>query len=293
MQWPRCFFAVAVLAAVGLAAVVCQPASAPPQPHPPPHRPPLPPASASIGLVVAAHSGAASWLDEFKYSTDVWVYSKGRTCTPFSKRGLRCVPLANYGREGASYLHHIVSRWDDLAELTVFAQEEPQEHSPDFLTLVRTFISNSSFASLAEVGGALPLTDRFRDVAVPGPIPPREQRELLRVPSAGHCRVYTETRDREMVPVGPHAFSYSKGDLQKVIRRWRKDHKVPSGESTLDFIWRHFEFGRPPAPSAYTMAYSGVFAATRLPSTIPHRVSCARRRFGRGRCPSGAAGSRM
>eukprot|EP01065_Artemidia_motanka_P031915 TRINITY_DN3882_c0_g1_i5.p1 TRINITY_DN3882_c0_g1~~TRINITY_DN3882_c0_g1_i5.p1 ORF type:complete len:293 (+),score=51.82 TRINITY_DN3882_c0_g1_i5:61-939(+) len=292
MQWPRCFFAVAVLAAVGLAAVVCQPASAPPQPHPPPHRPPLPPASASIGLVVAAHSGAASWLDEFKYSTDVWVYSKGRTCTPFSKRGLRCVPLANYGREGASYLHHIVSRWDDLAELTVFAQEEPQEHSPDFLTLVRTFISNSSFASLAEVGGALPLTDRFRDVAVPGPIPPREQRELLRVPSAGHCRVYTETRDREMVPVGPHAFSYSKGDLQKVIRRWRKDHKVPSGESTLDFIWRHFEFcgGLNTTPVRLADARRRR-ARTRwrtLESSPPHA-----RRFGRGRCPSGAAGSRM
>ena len=32
--------------------------------------------------------------------------------------------LPNVGREAATYLHHIVSRWDDLAEHTMFIQAE-------------------------------------------------------------------------------------------------------------------------------------------------------------------------
>ncbi|KAF3920950.1 hypothetical protein ABW20_dc0106379 [Dactylellina cionopaga] len=36
--------------------------------------------------------------------------------------------LPNEGREGGTYLHHIISRWDDLANHTLFIQAEP--HSP-------------------------------------------------------------------------------------------------------------------------------------------------------------------
>ena len=37
----------------------------------------------------------------------------------------RVTPLPNLGRESGSYLHHIVSRYDDLAELTVFSHAGP------------------------------------------------------------------------------------------------------------------------------------------------------------------------
>eukprot|EP00662_Eupelagonemidae_sp_cell21_P056407 gene56407-62707_t len=60
-------------------------------------------------------SGAAAWVDEF--------------AAPAAGR-----PAAEVW--GASYLQpalcdgHIVSRWDALSDVTVFAQDDPFEHAP-------------------------------------------------------------------------------------------------------------------------------------------------------------------
>jgi hypothetical protein len=62
------------------------------------------------------------------------------------------VKLENEGREGATYLHHITSRWDELARHTLFIQE----HAHDFVLLKeRTtdyFIQETGFMSLSYEG---------------------------------------------------------------------------------------------------------------------------------------------
>jgi hypothetical protein len=46
-------------------------------------------------------------------------------------------PLPNVGREAHAYLHHIVGRYDTLADITVFAQGKPFDHVPDLHKILR------------------------------------------------------------------------------------------------------------------------------------------------------------
>ena len=40
-------------------------------------------------------------------------------------------PLKNIGREGETYLHHIISNYDELSEYTLFIQDDSIENKPN------------------------------------------------------------------------------------------------------------------------------------------------------------------
>lgn len=62
---------------------------------------------------------------------------------PAAAARTRVVDLPNVGRESDTYLHHILSRGRDqgqgqgMADVTIFCQGDPFDHSPDFLELLR------------------------------------------------------------------------------------------------------------------------------------------------------------
>lgn len=90
-----------------------------------------------VDLVVARFQEDASWLKHVPGEVQRWVYDKSDAPVPTS------LSLPNVGREAHTYLHHIVSRYDDLAELTVFAQGRPFDHAPDFHKRLRDFASGA------------------------------------------------------------------------------------------------------------------------------------------------------
>jgi len=55
-----------------------------------------------------------------------------------------CVRLKNNGREGDSYLAHIIDNYDSLARRTVFIQDDVLSHRPDALPFVAEIISDRS-----------------------------------------------------------------------------------------------------------------------------------------------------
>jgi len=55
-----------------------------------------------------------------------------------------CVRLENVGREGDSYLTHIIGNYDSLAGRTVFIQDDVLSHRPDVLPFVAEVISERS-----------------------------------------------------------------------------------------------------------------------------------------------------
>jgi hypothetical protein len=62
------------------------------------------------------------------------------TLSVYDKKGdytKPCTRLENIGREGETYLHHIIEKYDSLEEYTLFIQDDTDEHitdEPDFLT---------------------------------------------------------------------------------------------------------------------------------------------------------------
>jgi hypothetical protein len=80
-------------------------------------------------LVVAHYNGGLEWLVPFSGEFDrITVYDKGgQVWVPQglaeAVRTLSLWGLPNVGREGHTMLSHIVGRYDDLAERTVFSQD--------------------------------------------------------------------------------------------------------------------------------------------------------------------------
>jgi hypothetical protein len=75
-------------------------------------------------LVVARHHEDLRWLKRVPGRFRVTVYDKSRE-------------LPNIGREAHTYLHHIVTRYGDLADVTVFCQGKPFDHAFDFHKTLR------------------------------------------------------------------------------------------------------------------------------------------------------------
>jgi hypothetical protein len=86
-------------------------------------------------LVVARYEENLNWLRRVPRAFLVTVYDK--STAPHSDS----IHLSNLGREAHTYLHHIVSRYDSLADLTVFCQGKPFDHAFDFHHTLRALAS--------------------------------------------------------------------------------------------------------------------------------------------------------
>lgn len=93
----------------------------------------------ALELVVARYTENLNWLRNIPPQIRATVYDKsGDEGTPLTLNTLR---LENEGREAHTYLHHIVSRYETLAPLTVFCQGKPFDHAFDFRKTLRELAS--------------------------------------------------------------------------------------------------------------------------------------------------------
>jgi hypothetical protein len=80
---------------------------------------------ASRHIVVARYNEDVKWAEGLPSI----VYNKG---TPLVTSAIQRT-LPNVGRESHTYLHHITTQWDELADITLFSQGRIDDHlSPDF-----------------------------------------------------------------------------------------------------------------------------------------------------------------
>lgn len=76
-------------------------------------------------LVVARYHETTEWIP-----SDAIVYNKGE---PIEHPRFKVIDAYNEGREGETYLRHIIENYDTLAEFTLFTQADPFDHNPLFV----------------------------------------------------------------------------------------------------------------------------------------------------------------
>ena len=79
--------------------------------------------SPTVGIVVAHYNEDLSWLNDVKDLCTV--YSKGG---PKNAPSFPYTPLPNIGREGHTYLYHIVEHYNSLPDVTIFLQGNIDDH---------------------------------------------------------------------------------------------------------------------------------------------------------------------
>ncbi|KAF2814589.1 uncharacterized protein BDZ99DRAFT_434293 [Mytilinidion resinicola] len=81
--------------------------------------------SPEFECIVAHYNEELSWLEEL--APDTIIYSKGNTPASGSWKEVRTLP--NIGREAHTYLHHLVTYYDSIADVTLFVQGDA--YNPD------------------------------------------------------------------------------------------------------------------------------------------------------------------
>ena len=78
-------------------------------------------------IVVSRYSEQLGWVNKIDKDIDIIVYNKGSNDidSNFTNRIKSLVSLKNVGREGHTYLSHIIENYDKLADITFFTQGKP------------------------------------------------------------------------------------------------------------------------------------------------------------------------
>ncbi len=83
-------------------------------------------------LVIAHYHESLNWLRRVPATIQKTIYSKAETPPITSQH-----TLPNVGREAHTYLHHITTQYDSLADYTIFCQGKPFDHAYDFHATLR------------------------------------------------------------------------------------------------------------------------------------------------------------
>lgn len=90
-------------------------------------------------VVIAKYNENINWAKKLK---DVTIYDKSNNPVPGS------IPLENIGREAHTFLYHIVTRYDTLADITIFLQGHPFDHMNLHGNSIDSFISKINTITL-------------------------------------------------------------------------------------------------------------------------------------------------
>ena len=105
----------------------------------------------ALELVVAHYQENLNWLRRVPATIRKTVYSKSETLSTIPNVS----SLPNVGREAHTYLHHLVDRYDSLADYTIFCQGKPFDHAYDFHHSLRIFaagdLPNAPFQWLGHI----------------------------------------------------------------------------------------------------------------------------------------------
>lgn len=135
-------------------------------------------------LVVAIYNEDFGWIPsalETGKVDRVWVYNKGTRDVSFKDERIRVLKVANLGREGETFLRHIIENWADIPEGIWFAQGNPFEHSPDFVSLLAAADSYSRLPYWS-------LSHRFKESAS---VPPNHLVDINNAHNIGGLRCAT------------------------------------------------------------------------------------------------------
>jgi len=88
-----------------------------------------------IQIVISRYNENIQWCQA--YDDIVFVYNKGEPLPNYQFSHLFHLP--NIGREGQTYLHHIIHNYNNLSNKTIFLQGDPFPHNPTILYAIDNY----------------------------------------------------------------------------------------------------------------------------------------------------------
>ena len=192
-------------------------------------------------LVVAKYHEDVSWLDRFRHVR----------CTVYDKSGAAGKnALPNVGREAHTYLHHILSRYEDLSETTVFLQGDPMDHVADLDEQVWSLERGVGYRDLSD---HILVEDGNGEPVHPGLGAKQMYEELMGAPAPEHYMCHSGACfavSKETIRTRPRAF-YEHA-MQLVLSR-------PLGPWEIERLWQYIFEAKPIREGLVTAADARFF----------------------------------
>lgn len=100
-----------------------------------------------MDLIVSRYKENITWLEKLPSFIKPIVYNKFIDNDTYS--------LPNVGREGHTYLHHIVKNYDNLSKINIFCQGNPIDHNPNLIQDLSNY--DIIEKNISQSGGFVPL----------------------------------------------------------------------------------------------------------------------------------------
>ncbi len=199
-------------------------------------------------MVVARYNEDLSWLSDVSDDIKIIVYNKGQP----DVAQYPIITLPNIGRESHTYLHHIITNYDNLADVTIFCQGDSLFHSPGFIHLLN---NRDKFEAVQPLSAYYwPEGEAPYLVANP-PIPVQEQMNHLWIDGN---RVHVEYVNHDFVTVYP--LTYYQNHFLKLVDLIKRIYDV---DNVMSFFGEKLGIDTLDTSVLFPISYAGLFAVRR------------------------------
>lgn len=219
-----------------------------------------------VDLVIARYKEDLGWLRDVPEHINIIIYNKDDTPPPqkfmtrigWSTRGSQPTPmnapsrckvinLPNIGREADTYLKHIIDNYHELADITVFCQGSPFDHSPDMLKLLHL---THKYAPVQ------PLTDRYLDIS---DMPPKNMHDIT--------EDFIEDARVRAYPISFYNFQtleFHDPGSYDVLEPYMKHFNIPNGTNIIEHAMKTNGFTlKEPVPAVGYFNFAAIFAVSK------------------------------
>ena len=160
-------------------------------------------------IVVARYNENLDWLKLLSEKVKITIYNKGNNDIDFP-----FIALPNIGRESHTYLYHIITNYNNLADRTIFCQGDSIFHSPDFIKLIK---HRKYFEHIQPLAAYYSNYDKDCNEGIPPPIMLTQTKNLW---IKNKYRVYVEYINNNYQTKYPY-FYYNRG-IELFLRSTQK-----------------------------------------------------------------------
>lgn len=206
----------------------------------------------SYEIVVARYNEDISWLLNVNKKWKITIYNKGN---PFEKKGsikirnpnIDIINIENKGREAETIAYHMLNRYDNYADLTVFIQADPFNHAPEMKELLEILVNKTTLDP--EIEKFFPITTCY-DKTFP----------LKHITDSRVNRFYT------VEDFSIYTLNFTKHDdtigAPWITQKWREQYNGKVGDNIAKFFFDSIEQPQLLQPDQNTLkfCYAACFA---------------------------------
>jgi hypothetical protein len=148
----------------------------------------------SYEIVVARYTEDISWLFNVNKKWKITIYNKGPKFDNLGTIKIRnpnitIINIENKGREAETIAYHMLHRYDNYSDLTVFIQADPFDHAPEMKELLEVLVNKTTMDP--ETEKYIPMTTQYDEKIMRIPPPEVVAKRVNRFFHIEETSVYT------------------------------------------------------------------------------------------------------